>query len=266
MKRIFYLLSFGLFLTLSACQQDQTLAPDLTAGQLHSGARTAVDPATTLENNIQPYRGNNPLKHDAQLSTYALQLAQDIVNKGLTLPASISAVQKLYQYEGSLTSANSDPVAVVQSWIGDPNKAVVLLSNNYQRIGVGYAKRTDGRLVWILLLEGGDFLVKSTTPTTPTQPAVKYPDYSFDFPPNKALDKLFHSYPDYSQAQLLPIGAPVYCPPIGKVVAVDLNSFATEKYILYFAYDIHTNLLLHYDYSSKSYVPHYVDGALFYVK
>ena len=103
--------------------------------------------------------GADTLQTDAYLCEMARVKAQDMIDNSYIDHKSpiwgapdemLKAFEIPYRYAGeNITVGPKTPAAAVEAWIQSPSHHDVMLSENYSKIGVGYAESSDGIHFWV---------------------------------------------------------------------------------------------------------------------
>ena len=137
-------------------------ANDSATGSVVSGSMTSQ--VVTLVNKERASNGLQSLTSDSQLAKLAQMKAEDMAKNGYfshTSPTYGSAFDMMKTYGVSYKTAGENIAkgqktaeAVMNGWMNSSGHRANILKSDYTKIGVGYAKASDGTTYWVQIFKG----------------------------------------------------------------------------------------------------------------
>lgn len=137
-------------------------ASDSTSGSVVPGSMTSQ--VVTLVNKERASNGLQPVASDSQLAKLAQMKAEDMAKNGYfshTSPTYGSAFDMMKTYGVSYKTAGENIAkgqktaeAVMNGWMNSSGHRANILKSDYTKIGVGYAKASDGTTYWVQIFKG----------------------------------------------------------------------------------------------------------------
>ncbi len=125
---------------------------------LFSGVKAIEQEVIRLTNLERQKAGLSPLAHNWELSRVARYKSEDMSNKNYfshTSPTYGSPFTMIKNFGISYSAAGENIAmgqttaqAVVQGWMNSSGHRANILSTNFNKIGVGYAKSSSGKIYW----------------------------------------------------------------------------------------------------------------------
>ena len=131
-------------------------------GFVVSGSMTSQ--VVTLVNKERASNGLQSLASDSQLAKLAQMKAEDMAKNGYfshTSPTYGSAFDMMKKYGVSYKTAGENIAkgqktaqSVMNGWMNSSGHRANILKSDYTKIGVGYAKASDGTTCWVQIFKG----------------------------------------------------------------------------------------------------------------
>ena len=131
-------------------------------GSVVSGSMTSQ--VVTLVNKERASNGLQSLASDSQLAKLAQMKAEDMAKNGYfshTSPTYGSAFDMMKKYGVSYKTAGENIAkgqktaqSVMNGWMNSSGHRANILKSDYTKIGVGYAKASDGTTYWVQIFKG----------------------------------------------------------------------------------------------------------------
>ena len=131
-------------------------------GFVVSGSMTSQ--VVTLVNKERASNGLQSLASDSQLAKLAQMKAEDMAKNGYfshTSPTYGSAFDMMKKYGVSYKTAGENIAkgqktaqSVMNGWMNSSGHRANILKSDYTKIGVGYAKASDGTTYWVQIFKG----------------------------------------------------------------------------------------------------------------
>ena len=131
-------------------------------GSVVSGSMTSQ--VVTLVNKERASNGLQSLASDSQLAKLAQMKAEDMAKNGYfshTSPTYGSAFDMMKTYGVSYKTAGENIAkgqktaqSVMNGWMNSSGHRANILKSDYTKIGVGYAKASDGTTCWVQIFKG----------------------------------------------------------------------------------------------------------------
>lgn len=131
-------------------------------GSVVSGSMTSQ--VVTLVNKERASNGLQSLASDSQLAKLAQMKAEDMAKNGYfshTSPTYGSAFDMMKTYGVSYKTAGENIAkgqktaqSVMNGWMNSSGHRANILKSDYTKIGVGYAKASDGTTYWVQIFKG----------------------------------------------------------------------------------------------------------------
>ena len=135
---------------------------DSTFGSVVSGSMTSQ--VVTLVNKERASNGLQSLASDRQLAKLAQMKAEDMAKNGYfshISPTYGSAFDMMKKYGVSYKTAGENIArgqktaqSVMNGWMHSSGHRANILKSDYTKIGVGYAKASDGTNCWVQIFKG----------------------------------------------------------------------------------------------------------------